>query len=122
MIGRRKDLTDSQLAAYSLETLAVKCSPLSVRTETSGPYTYAQWSQNAQATDSAVTIRRGTVLVTLEYRSLINNKKRFPCFVRGSGPRMSMATDSRGLFAGNSLSGFVFLFYDIRFRAQSSHF
>jgi hypothetical protein len=40
-------------------------------------------------------------------RAYITSWKRLPCLARGSGPNMSIATDSRGPLAGNNFNGFV---------------
>jgi hypothetical protein len=91
-------------AQIAKKNFAVNCGPLSVNKDKGGPYEYTQWSQKARATDRAVTVLRGTVFVTFENLSEITRRKRLPCLVLGEGPRMSIATDSRGPLAGNSFN------------------
>mgnify|MGYP003411874826 CR=1 FL=1 len=67
------------------------------------------------ATPSAVIVRRGTVRVSLENRSEMTKRKRFPCSVFGSGPKMSMATKSRGSLAGNNFRKLVLFLSVTRF-------
>ncbi len=58
------------------------------------------WATNTLATASAVIFSSGTTRV--ENRSQITRKKRCPLVDMTSGPRISIATNYNGLFAGKN--------------------
>ena len=76
---------------------------------------------NALATTSAVMVRRGTVMVSFEKRSVTNNKNRFPCAILGRGPRISIETYSNGSEDGNNFKNEFRFRYLIRFFAHVVH-
>jgi hypothetical protein len=77
--------------------------------------------QKASATAKAEIVLSGTVRVSLENRYVITSKKRFPCFVLGRGPRMSMETYSSGSEAGKSFRNEVRARSLILFFAHIAH-
>ena len=96
------------------------CEPLSVNTTFGVPKLYTHALQNAFATDNAVIVRSASVFVSLVNRSVITRMNRLPVFVLGRGPRMSMATYSRGLDGGNNFILYTFFCPLTRFLAHAS--
>ena len=95
VVSRRVEVPDSQ------DMLEELCAPLSESISRT-PYTNTQCSQKARATRYAEIDVSGTDFVSFEYRSEITNKNRLPCAVLVNGHRMSSATNSSGLAAGNN--------------------
>jgi hypothetical protein len=104
------------------KNFAENCAQLSVSAYRGGPYAKTQCSQNAFAMARAEMTRSGTVRVNLEKRTVMTSRNLFPCYVLGSGSRISRETYSRGSAAGNSLRKLVRLRSLIRFFAQIAHF
>lgn len=77
------------------------------------------FSSTTFAIADAVILLTGIALVSFEYQSVISTMKQFPAFVRVSGPKMSIATNSYGFNGGNNLNSYwclsegQYLLYDL---------
>lgn len=74
--------------------------PFSVRTYAGIPYDEIQRSKKACAINVAIVCVRGTVEVSFEIQSEITNIHWFPLCVFRREPRMYLAMNSSGPFAG----------------------
>lgn len=68
------------------------------------PYLKSQGSQKVFAMVYEVTVRCATTRVSFEKQSVFTKRNRFPPFVFGYGPKISIARLSSGCFVRKSLN------------------
>ena len=85
--------------------LELNCEPLSDRRVAGGPYASIQCWTSAFATGNALIDRKGTTRVSFENLSVMTTMNRCPLVARVSGPKISIAMNSRGRHGLNNLRG-----------------